>query len=156
MLQANEKPALSGQILIVDDHEFVRRGLRALLSTRPDWVICGEAVDGLEAVEMAKAMRPDVILMDISMPRMNGLEATRIIRKEVPESKIVIVSQNDPTIASRQTWEIDATAYVAKSDLSRSLLPTLDSVVGLPESERPAEFEPRAFSGGWLSGGGEL
>ena len=101
---------MSGQILIVDDHEFVRRGLRSLLSTHPQWAICGEAADGLEAVEKAKALRPDVVLMDISMPRMNGLEATRIIRKEVPESKVVIVSQIDPTVVHNQTIGIDATA----------------------------------------------
>ncbi len=79
---------MSGQILIVDDHEVVRRGIRSLLSSRPGWKICGEAVDGLDAIEKAKALRPSVILMDISMPRMNGIEAARIIRNELPESKV--------------------------------------------------------------------
>jgi DNA-binding NarL/FixJ family response regulator len=68
---------MSGNILIVDDHEIVRRGLRSLLSARPEWQICGEAEDGLQGVERAKALRPSLVLMDISMPRMNGLEATR-------------------------------------------------------------------------------
>ena len=149
---------MAGQILIVDDHAFVRRGLRALLSTRPEWSVCGEAADGLEAVEKAKALRPDVVLMDISMPRMNGLEATRIIRKEVPESKIIVVSGNDPAIVRRQTREIDATAYIAKSDLARNLISILERVI----TERP---DPPAGEDGpeekrtamdWLKGEGEM
>jgi DNA-binding NarL/FixJ family response regulator len=91
-----------GDILIVDDHEVVKRGLRSLLSSSPDWRISGEAADGVEGVEKAKSLRPSVVLMDISMPRMNGLEATRIIRRDLPESKVVIISQNDPAIARRQ------------------------------------------------------
>src|ERR1700674_189738 len=96
------------RILIADDHEAVRRGLRSLLSSRADWSICGEAEDGLEAVEKAKALRPDVVLMDISMPRMDGVQATRIIRQEVPESEVIVISQNDPTIVRRQAAEMDA------------------------------------------------
>jgi PAS domain S-box-containing protein len=118
------------RILIVDDHEVVRRGVRSLLSSRADWSICGEAEDGPEAVEMAKTLRPDVVLMDISMPRMNGLDATRIIRRELPESKVVIVTQNDAAIARRQAREVDAVAYVAKSHLAQDLIPTLDRLVG--------------------------
>jgi DNA-binding NarL/FixJ family response regulator len=121
---------VSAQILIVDDHEVVRRGLPSLLSSRPEWKICGEAADGCEAIEKAKSLRPDIVLMDISMSRMNGLEATRILRRELPESLVVIVSQNDPSVILRQAQEVDAAAFVAKSDLSRSLLTTLDRVVG--------------------------
>ncbi len=116
------------RILVVDDNEIVRRGLRSMLSSRTDWFVCGEAVDGFEAVEKAKTLLPSVVLMDISMPRMNGLDATRIIRRELPESKVVIISQNDPAIVRRQAREVDAAAYVAKTDLSRDLLPTIDSL----------------------------
>jgi len=80
------------RILLVDDHEPVRRGLRSLLSSRTDWSVCGEAVDGLEAVEKAKTLRPNVVLMDIAMPRMNGLDAARIIRREVSDSEVVKVT----------------------------------------------------------------
>src|SRR5258708_39835322 len=99
------------RILIVDDYETVRRGVRSLVSSRRGWVVCGEAGDGLEAVEKAKSLRPDVVLMDVSMPRMDGGEATRIIRREVPESKVIIVSQNDPTWVSRQASGIRAGAH---------------------------------------------
>jgi PAS domain S-box-containing protein len=124
------------RILIVDDHETVRRGVRALLSSRRDWVVCGEAGDGFEAVEKAKSLRPDVVLMDISMPRMDGVEATRIIRREVPESKIIIVSQNDPVVASSQAAEIDAGGYVNKADLARDLLPALESLLAGRSGEK--------------------
>src|SRR5882724_13161263 len=83
-------PLDSLRILLVDDHEPVRRGVRSLLSSHADWLVCGEAVDGLDAIEKAKALRPNVVLMDISMPRMNGLDATHILRRDMPGSKIVI------------------------------------------------------------------
>src|ERR1700682_2549048 len=124
------------RILIVDDHETVRRGVRALLSSRRDWVVCGEAGDGFEAVEKAKSLRPDVVLMDISMPRMDGVEATRIIRREVPESKVIIVSQNDPAVVSSQAAEIGAVGYVNKDDLARDLLPAVESVVADRSGEK--------------------
>ena len=118
------------RILIVDDHHAVRRGLRSLLSMRADWTVCGEAVDGAEAVERARALRPDLILMDISMPRMNGIEATRIIQGEFPQTKILIVSQNDPVVVRKQAREIAANGYVAKTDLARDLLPAIDHATG--------------------------
>ena len=117
------------RILLVDDHEPVRRGVRSLLSSHTDWLVCGEAVDGIDAIDKAKALRPNVVLMDISMPRMNGLDATQILRRDMPDSKIVIVSQNDPEIACRQATEVDAAAYVAKSSLSDDLVPTIEKVI---------------------------
>jgi PAS domain S-box-containing protein len=142
------------RILVVDDHQAVRRGLCSLLSSRTDWMVCGEAVDGLDAVEKARTLRPHVVLMDVSMPRMNGIDAAQIIRRELPESRIVIVSQNDPSIISRQLREVDAAAYVAKSDLPQLLLPTLDRLVGHLDAQYAPALVPAGT--GRLAGGGSL
>lgn len=115
------------KILIVDDHEAVRSGLRTLLSSST-WVIAGEACDGLEAVEKVKSIRPDLVLMDISMPRMDGLAATRIIRQETPEAEVILVSQNDPQLVARQAREVGARGYVSKCELSHTLLPLVHSL----------------------------
>ena len=103
------------RVLIVDDHEFSRRGLCVLLSGNPQWEICGEAVDGLDGVEKAKALQPDVVLMNVSMPRMNGLEATRVLRRELPSAPIILVSQNEPGIfdvrSGSDKTSLDGTPY---------------------------------------------
>jgi PAS domain S-box-containing protein len=117
------------RILVVDDQEAVRKGMCVLLSSRAEWSVCGEAGDGIEAVEKAKILQPDVVLMDISMPRMDGLQATRIIRRDVPQSEVIVVSQNDPAVVSRQVAEADAHGYVAKADLVRDLLRVVEGVV---------------------------
>ena len=143
----------------MDDHEIVRRSLRTLLSSHPEWKICGEASNGVDGVEAAKNLRPDIILMDISMPRMNGLEATRVIRKEIPEAKVIIISQNDPAIAQRQAQEVDATAYVAKSDLSKYLLPTISRLLGSANFEHGSDSEsshPANDPQSWLAGAGAM
>jgi CheY-like chemotaxis protein len=147
------------RILLVDDHEAVRRGIRSLLALRPHWSICGEAEDGINAVEKAKALRPDVVLMDISMPRMSGLDATRIIRRELPDVEVVIISQNDPAIVRRQALEVKAATYLGKSDLSRDLISTLENVLqkrSFESAANPESVSPVSPAAGWLAGGGAL
>src|ERR1700722_2357479 len=108
------------QVLIVDDHAAVRDGIRSLLSSRPDWTICGEAADGIEAVEKTKSLQPDIVLMDISMPRMDGLEATRTILKEFPQCKVVIITQNDSSVARSQAATVGAKAFLQSLNSRRT------------------------------------
>src|SRR5579872_2613071 len=117
------------KILIVDDHEKLRNSVRSLLEPHARWEVCGEASDGREAVEKAKLFRPDLILMDIAMPRMDGLAATKIIRQDLPEAKIILVSQNDPALVQRQAGEVHAHGYVAKADLTEKLVSTIQNVL---------------------------
>jgi DNA-binding NarL/FixJ family response regulator len=127
-------PALNNlRILIADDHEIVRRGLKALLSSRPDWIVCAEASTGREAVAMAEQHRPDIVVMDISMPGLNGLEATRKIRKVLPKAQVVILSIHYSDQLVREVLDSGARAYVLKSDASRDLLSAVEAVT----SNRP-------------------
>ena len=116
------------RILIADDHEVVRRGVRSLLKSRADWEVCGEAVDGRDAVQKAKELKPDVIVMDIGMPHLNGLEAARVIRKEVPQSEILILSQYEATEMRPAALQAGAREYITKSDVARDLLTAVESV----------------------------
>ena len=142
------------EILIADDHELFRRTLRGFIEAQSGWHVCGEAGDGLEALDKAKVLRPDVVLMDINMPRMDGLEATRLIRREFPECKVVIVTQNHASIARQQGASVDASAAVTKADLTRDLRATVESVLGSPS---PAASETRAaVADSWVPGGGAL
>lgn len=117
------------RILVVDDHEPVRRRIQTLLGSRKGWFVCGEAADGLQAVKEAKSLRPDLIIMDVSMPKMNGLEAARIILREVRESRILIVSQNDPAIVRRQAGEVRAHGFIEKSTIHRDLIAAVECIL---------------------------
>src|SRR5262249_28718598 len=120
------------RILIVDDHEVIRRGLRSLLSSRPEWEICGEAADGQAAIEKVRNLRPDLVLMDVTMPVLTGTDAARAIRSQQLDTKIIIISQNDPDVTRRMAADVGAAGFVAKSDLSRDLLTTIDKVMQRP------------------------
>lgn len=116
-------------ILIVDDHAAVRAGLRNLISSRPGWLVCGEASDGKQAIDLALQLKPSVVVMDISMPGINGLEATRRIRQQAPNIEIVIVSQHDSDQVVLEAQRSGARGFVVKSHLSADLLPALEAAL---------------------------
>ena len=79
------------RILTVDDHEFVRSALSVLLAKRPEWLICSEASDGVDGLQRARNLHPNLVLMDVSMPRMNGLDASRAVRNDLPDARVILV-----------------------------------------------------------------
>jgi DNA-binding NarL/FixJ family response regulator len=122
-------PALNNlRILIADDHEIVRRGLKAVLSSRPGWIVCAEASNGREAVSLAAQQRPDIVVMDIAMPRLNGLDATRQIRKELPKTQVLILSLHYSDQLLREIVDAGARAYLSKSDASTELLTAVEAL----------------------------
>ena len=124
------------RVLIVDDHEVVRKGVRSLLE-RSGYDVCGEGVDGEDAVEKAKILNPDVIIMDVSMPRLNGLEATRQVRGLLPNSEVLILSQHESPEMLRQAFTSGARGYVAKTSIAKDLLVALETV-----ARHEAFFDP--------------
>jgi DNA-binding NarL/FixJ family response regulator len=119
---------MTTRILVVDDHPIVRHGLKTLLNGYPAWEVIAEAEDGIEAVEKACALRPDLIILDVSMPRMNGLEACRRIRKSAPECEVLIVTQHDSPQMMREALDAGARGYVVKSNAARDLLAAVTAV----------------------------
>jgi DNA-binding NarL/FixJ family response regulator len=116
------------RILVADDHDIIRRGLKALLSSRPGWVVCGEAATGREAVTLAEQHKPDVVVMDISMPDLNGLEAARKIRKHLPKTEVVVLSLHYSDQLVREVVDAGARAYIMKSDADRDLLIAIEAL----------------------------
>lgn len=146
------------RILLVDDHAVVRDGIRALLQSKSDWTVCGEAADGLEAVERARELRPDAVLMDVSMPRMEGWEATRAILRDLPTTKIIIISQNEPEVARQQAEGVSAHGFVSKSELAPLLVPTLERVFNGAGTRDSGAAEGKSGTGSlaWLNVAGEM
>lgn len=116
------------RILVADDHEVVRRGLCALLQAQPDWEVCGEAADGREALEKAQKLRPDVIILDIGMPSLNGLEATRQILKINPQTKVLILTLHDSDQVVREVLNAGARGFLLKSDAARDLVAAVEAL----------------------------
>jgi DNA-binding NarL/FixJ family response regulator len=114
------------RILVADDHAVVRRGVKNLLGGYPNWEVIDEAADGLEAVDKAGQLRPDIVMLDLSMPKMGGLEACRLIRKTIPQCEILIVTQHDSPQMMREAREAGARGYVVKSNIVRDLVRALE------------------------------
>jgi two-component system, NarL family, response regulator NreC len=116
------------RILIADDHEVVREGIRALIEHEPGWQVCGVAANGLEAVHMAKKMKPHVVVLDMSMPDLDGLEALREIKRALPSTEVVIFSAHHSEKVIEQLFEAGAKSYIQKSDAGRYLVAAIKSL----------------------------
>src|SRR6516225_6508446 len=104
------------KLLLADDHEIVREGLRSLLGARRDFEIVGEAADGREAVALVEELKPDIVILDISMPLLNGLEATRQILKMRPQTKVLILTMHESDSLVRDILDVGARGYILKTD----------------------------------------
>ena len=116
------------QILLVDDHEIVRRGLRALLEIHPGWEVCGEAADGRAAVQLAVALQPHVVVMDLSMPNLNGFDAAHQIIERLPDVKILILSMHESEQLVREVLAAGVRGYILKSDAGRDLIAAVEAL----------------------------
>jgi DNA-binding NarL/FixJ family response regulator len=118
----------SVRIMIADDHEVVRRGLRALLEGQPGWVVCGESSDGRDVLQKAAELRPDVIVLDIAMPNLNGLEAARQLVKANPRAKVLVLTLHDSEQLIHEVLVAGARGFLLKSDAARDLVTAVEAI----------------------------
>src|SRR5476651_1857869 len=116
------------RILVVDDHAVVRRGVRTLLESQEGWEVCGEATTGREAVEQSRLLHPDVVVLDLSLPELNGLDATRQILKEAPDTEVLVLTMHQSEELARDVLQAGARGYVLKSDADHSLIAAVESL----------------------------
>jgi len=116
------------RILVADDHQLIRRGLRDLLTTQGGWQVVGEASNGLDAVEMAVKLRPDIAILDFSMPGLNGPEAAAFISSQVPDTGVIVLTMHDSESVIREVLRAGARGFVLKSDADRDLLLAVEAV----------------------------
>ena len=116
------------RIIIVDDHAVVRRGVRSLLESQPGWEVAGEAVTGREAVDLAKRLYPDIVVMDLSLPELNGLDAARQILKDSPRTEVLVLTMHHSEELVRNVLQAGARGYVLKSDADESLIAAVESL----------------------------
>jgi DNA-binding NarL/FixJ family response regulator len=128
----------SVRILIADDHELVRHGMRTLFEREPQWTVCGEATTGREALTMAMELKPDLLVLDLALPEMNGIEATRHVRRALPSTAVLIVTIHDSDEVVREAIDAGAAGFVLKAEAGRTLADAVYSIVSHGEyfSER--------------------
>ena len=115
-------------VLIADDHEVMRRGVRAVVELQPGWSVCAEAKNGREAVALATKLQPDIVVMDVGMPELNGIEATRQIKKIAPETEILMFTGLENEELIREVFEAGARSYIMKTDGKEQLEAALHSL----------------------------
>ena len=120
---------MGSKILIVDDHEVVRQGIRTILRARSQWEVCGEAVNGRDAIEKAQSLDPDVIIMDITMPEMSGIEATREITKLKLRAAVLVFTMHESKNLATTVQDAGARGFVLKSHAARDLLDALEALM---------------------------
>jgi DNA-binding NarL/FixJ family response regulator len=135
------------RVLLVDDHALVRRGFRRMLEDEPTFDVAGEASDGLEAVELAQELRPDVIVMDCALPQMNGIEASRRILAKFPETAILMLSMHSEDTLVKQALEAGARGYILKNAMDLDLVSAIKKV-----AEGQTVLDPQIARGGALKG----
>jgi DNA-binding NarL/FixJ family response regulator len=119
---------MSVRILVVDDHAVVRRGVRSLLESHEGWEVCGEATTGREGVAESLRLRPDIVVMDLSLPDLNGLDATRQILKAVPDTEVLVLTMHHSEECARDVLQAGARGYVLKADADQNLIAAVDSL----------------------------
>lgn len=118
------------RVLIVDDHAVIRRGVQGILNGYPEWELCGEAENGEEGLRLAGELQPEVVIMDVSMPGLNGLQATRIIHDVLPQIRVLLLTLHSSGEFVRSAFHAGARGYVLKSDAENELVRALNIVVG--------------------------
>ena len=116
------------RILIADDHELVRQGMRAILEREPDWTVCGEAATGRQALALAFELKPDLMVIDIGLPEMSGLEVTRRVRQTLP-MKVLIVTMNDADKVVQEAMSAGANGYMLKAEAGRTLREAVNAIL---------------------------
>ena len=124
------------RIVLVDDHEVVRKGIRLMLEAHRDWQVCGEAANGREAVKLVVQLKPDIVVMDLEMPELNGLEATRQIKKELPSVEVLIYTMHETEELIREMLLAGARGYVFKTDMGRHLVEARSRNTSLSSRQR--------------------
>jgi DNA-binding NarL/FixJ family response regulator len=119
----------TANILIADDHELVRDGIKARIQSQPGWRVCAEAVNGRQAVEMAANLKPHIAILDIGMSELNGLAATRLIRKACPQTEVLILTMQESRDLVHEALEAGARGFVLKTDASRLLISAIESLL---------------------------
>src|SRR3990170_8955929 len=114
------------RILIVDDHSVVRRGVKALLEAQEGWEVCGEAANGREAVDEVRRLKPDIVILDLSLPELNGLDAARQIVRERPQTEILVLTMHHSEELAEQVLQAGARGYVLKSDADARLIDAVE------------------------------